>query len=159
MYVHIFFFSLKKKQNFLEHILGLYVQYTLDIRLKKKKSWSVPLMQPWDTFYRSVARISEWPCPTNLHFSVSGMNDLCLICFICLQIDNTVMQQFSLSPGSPLAPVRILTLGRIRGEFQPELRKVFLFAVAVLCTAELHLFGSTQKELLAIRPTIIFYEF
>ncbi|GAA6087776.1 contactin-associated protein-like 5, partial [Tachysurus ichikawai] len=30
-------------------------------------------------------------------------------------IDNTVMQQYSLSPGSALAPVRILTLGRIRG--------------------------------------------
>ncbi|KAK2868852.1 hypothetical protein Q7C36_000723 [Tachysurus vachellii] len=32
-----------------------------------------------------------------------------------VQIDNTVMQQYSLSPGSALAPVRILTLGRIRG--------------------------------------------
>ncbi|KAK3533181.1 hypothetical protein QTP70_013012 [Hemibagrus guttatus] len=32
-----------------------------------------------------------------------------------VQIDNTVMQQFSLSPVSPIAPVRILTLGRIRG--------------------------------------------
>ncbi|XP_046714224.1 contactin-associated protein-like 5 [Silurus meridionalis] len=32
-----------------------------------------------------------------------------------VQIDNTVLQQYSLSPGSALAPVRILTLGRIRG--------------------------------------------
>ncbi|KAI5101809.1 contactin-associated protein-like 5 isoform X1, partial [Silurus meridionalis] len=31
-----------------------------------------------------------------------------------VQIDNTVLQQYSLSPGSALAPVRILTLGRIR---------------------------------------------
>jgi len=33
------------------------------------------------------------------------------------QIDSTVTQQYSLSPGSALSPVRSVILGRIQGEF------------------------------------------
>lgn len=71
--------------------------------------------------------------------------------FVCLQIDNTVMQQYSLSPGSALAPVRILTLGRIRGKLQPQLRNISLFPVAILRTAD----STPKKELLSISTTVI----
>lgn len=71
--------------------------------------------------------------------------------FVCLQIDNTVMQQYSLSPGSALAPVRILTLGRVRGKLQPQLRNISLFPVAILRTAD----STPKKELLPISTTVI----
>jgi len=49
------------------------------------------------------------------------------------QIDSRVTQQYSLSPGSALSPVRSVILGRIQGEFLAGFWRGLYFLMFLAC--------------------------